>query len=91
MRNVTLRYANWGVFVEQSVRADAPRGNVIDGFTLEDSEIAYMDTLAIRLIDWWENNAAPDAFTRSGVSNTVIRNNEMHHLGFRTDRGQRRW
>lgn len=83
--NATLRYANWGVYIEQSVRADAPPGNVIDGFTLEDSEIAYVDSLAIRLIDWWENGADPDSFTRSGVRNTVIRDNEMHHLGFRTD------
>jgi hypothetical protein len=85
VRNVTLRYANWGVYVEQSVRATSPPENVIDGFTLEDSEIAYMDSLAIRLIDWWENGAAADSFTRPGVLNTVIRNNEMHHLGFRTD------
>ncbi len=85
VRNATLRYANWGLYIEQSVRAAAPAQNVIDGFTLEDSEIAYMDTFAIRLIDWWENSAAADAFTRSGIVNTVIRNNEMHHLGFRTD------
>ncbi len=85
VRNATLRYANWGLYLEQSVRATAPPGNVIDGFTLENSKIAYIDTYAIRLIDWWENSAAADAFTRSGIVNTVIRNNEMHHLGFRAD------
>ncbi|MBN1888806.1 MAG: right-handed parallel beta-helix repeat-containing protein [Thermoflexales bacterium] len=85
VRNVTLRYANWGAYIEQSVRTDAPAGNVIDGFRLENSEIAYVDTYAIRLIDWWENSAAADSFTRPGVINTVIRHNEMHHLGFRTD------
>ncbi len=85
VRHATLRYANWGVYLEQGVQATAPPGNSIDGFTLENSEIAYMDTYAIRLIDWWENNAAADAFTRSGIVNTIIRNNEMHHLGFRTD------
>ena len=85
VRNATLRYANWGLYIEQSVRAAAPPENIIDGFTLEDSEIAYIDTFAIRLIDWWENGAAADSFTRSGIVNTVIRNNEMHHLGFRTD------
>lgn len=85
VRNATLRYANWGLYIEQSVRATAPPENIIDGFTLEDSEIAYIDTFAIRLIDWWENSAAADSFTRSGIVNTVIRNNEMHHLGFRTD------
>jgi hypothetical protein len=85
LRDLTLRYANWGVYIEQSVSADAPLDNVIDGFTLEGSEIANMDSLAIRLIDWWEDGANPDWFTRSGVRNTTIRNNELHHLGFRTD------
>jgi hypothetical protein len=77
--------ANWGLYIEQSVTADAPPENVIDGFTLEESEVAYMDSLAIRLIDWWENGADPNLFTHSGVLNTTIRNNELHHLGFRTD------
>jgi hypothetical protein len=85
LRNLTLRYANWGVYLEQSVGVDAPQDNAIDGFTLVDSEIAHMDTLAIRLIDWWENSAASESFTRSGILNTTIQNNEMHHLGFRTD------
>ncbi len=85
VRNATLRYANWGVYLEQGVRATAPPDNRIDGFTLENSEIAYIDTYAIRLIDWWEDSSAADSFTRSGIVNTVIRGNEMHHLGFRTD------
>lgn len=85
VRNATLRYANWGVSIEQSVSASSPATNVVDGFTLEDSEIAYIDTLGIRLIHWWENNAAPNSYTRSGVHNTIIRSNEFHHLGFRTD------
>ena len=85
LRRLRLRYANWGVYIEQSVAADAPPGNVIDGFTVEDSEIAYMDSLAIRLIDWWEDGANPDRFSRSGIRNTTIRHNELHHLGFRTD------
>lgn len=85
IRNATLRYANYGVYLHQSVVASAPRGNAIDGFTLENSEIAHIDTHAIRLSDWWENNAAANSFTRSGILNTVIRNNEMHHLGFRAD------
>ena len=85
VRNATLRYANTGVFVEQQLSASVPPGYVIDGFTVENSEIAYMDTHAIRLMDLWENNSAADSFTHSGVLNTIIRNNEMHHLGFRSD------
>jgi len=85
VRNVTLHYANWGVSIEASMNAGVLPGNDVDGFTLENSEIAFMDTNGIRLIDWWENNAAADSFTRSGVLNTVIRNNDLHHLGFRSD------
>ncbi len=85
LHNLVLRYANWGVYIEQSVAAGVSPGSVIDGFTVVDSEIAYMDSLAIRLMDWWEDGANPDRFTRSGVRNTTIRNNELHHLGFRTD------
>jgi hypothetical protein len=85
VRNVTLRYANWGLWVEQSVATGEPLANVVDGFTLEDSEIAYIDTLGIRLSDWWEDGANPNLFTHSGVLNTVIQRNELHHFGFRTD------
>ena len=52
---------------------------------MEGSKIAYMDSQGIRLMDWWEDNASPDLFTRSGVRNTTILNNELHHLGFRSD------
>ncbi len=85
LRNAILRHANRGVRLEQDVRANSNPNNRIDGFLLENSEIAHMDTHAIRLSDWWENDAEPDSFTRSGVLNTVIRSTELHHLGFRSD------
>lgn len=72
--------ANWGVNIQQDVTADAP-DNVIGGFTVEDSEIAYMDTLGIRLLDWWEDGANPERFIHSGIRNTTILYNELHHLG----------
>ena len=85
LRNLLLRYADYGLYIEQDVAADEPAGNVIDGFTLEASEVAYTDSQGIRLIDWWEDGADADSFTHSGIRNTVIRGNEFHHLGFRTD------
>lgn len=85
VRNSLLRYANYGLSVEQDVSASQPASNVIDGFTLEDSTVAYIDSQGIRLIDWWDNGADPDAWVHSGVLNTTIRGNEFHHLGFRTD------
>lgn len=87
VRNVTLRYANHGLWLWQVVRSDSPAENIIYGFTLEDSEISHMDTYAFHLRHWWENNAAADAYTRSGILNTTIRRNEMHHLGFRAEVG----
>lgn len=85
LRNMLVQYANYGVYIEQDVAADESPGNVIDGFTLQDSEIAYIDSQGIRLIDWWEDGANPDSFTHSGIRNTLIQGNEFHHLGFRTD------
>ena len=85
VRNTLLRYANYGLYIEQDVSAAQPVGNVIDGFTLEDSEVASIDSQGIRLIDWWDNGADPDSFSHSGILNTTIRGNEFHHLGFRTD------
>lgn len=85
VRNVTIRYTGWGIYVEHTVSATQPWINITDGLTIEDSEIAYIDNGAIHILDWWEDNAAADSFTHSGVINTVIRNNHLHHLGFRAD------
>jgi hypothetical protein len=85
VRNTLMRYADYGLYIEQDVSAAEPVDHVIDGFTLEDSEVAYIDSQGIRLIDWWENGADPDSFSHSGILNTTIRRNEFHHLGFRTD------
>lgn len=85
VRNSLLRYSNYGLYIEQDVSAAEPAGNVIDGFKLEDSEVAYIDSQGIRLIDWWDNSADPDSWVHSGILNTTIRGNEFHHLGFRTD------
>jgi len=85
VRNVTIRYAGWGVFVEHTVSAAASRKNITKDFTIEDSEIAYIDNEAVHFLYWWGNNAAADSFTHPGIVNTVIRNNHMHHLGFRSD------
>ena len=85
LRNLDLQYANYGVYIEQDVNAGLPAANVIDRFTLENSEVAFIDSQGIRLIDWWDNGADPDSFSHSGILNTAILNNEFHHLGFRTD------
>ena len=84
VRNAILRYANRGVRLFQS--ADGPADNITTGFVLEDSEIAYMDTHGINLYYSWSDGSEPESFTHAGIVNTVIRGNELHHLGFRTDR-----
>lgn len=85
LTNALLRYANSGVILYQFVSGEAPEQYAVDGFWLEDSEIAHMDTTAIGSDFWWPN--APDSkqFTFAGVRNTVFKNNEFHHLGFKSD------
>jgi len=81
VRNATLRYANIGVELGQGTDH---LSNITDGFTLENSEVAQMDSLAIHLNYWWSGGTA-DSFTHAGIVNTVIRNNELYDLGFHSD------
>jgi hypothetical protein len=84
IRNTTIRYANYGVYLEQRAGSNAP--DITNGFVLEDSEIGYVDTYGLYLGYWWDGAPDPAAFTHAGIANTVIRNSELHHLGFRSDR-----
>ncbi len=83
VRNVTIRYVNRGIVLDQG--ADGALDNAINGFTLENSHLAYIDTHALNFNSWWANNSHADSFTHSGIVNAVIRNNEFDHLGFRSD------
>lgn len=83
VRNALLRYANRGVDLRQSI-ADDPM-YITDGFTLEDSEIAYMDTHGVNMQFGWGDGSDSASFTHAGIINTLIRGNELHHLGFRSD------
>ncbi len=83
VQNSTLRYANYGVYLGQG--AGGPADKITDGFELVDSTLAHLDTYAIYLDTWWDHNSQADYFTHSGIVNTSIRNNELHHLGFRSD------
>ena len=46
IRNAILRYDDNGVWLRQYVDPEAPMDCAIDGFTIENSEIAFMDTEA---------------------------------------------
>lgn len=85
VRNVNLRYANYGVVLYQYVSGEAPSSYAVDGFRLEDSEIGYMDAAGIDSTFWWPDAPAPARFSHAGVRNIVIRNNEFHHLGYNAD------
>ena len=85
LSNVTLRYAERGVLLYQYVSGEAPQLYAVDGFLLEGSEIAYMDTVGIYAGFWWPGAPAPDQFSHSGVRNSVFRNNELHHLGYNSE------
>jgi hypothetical protein len=84
LRNLTLRYADQGILLFQYVR-EAPQLYAIDGFLLEGSEVAHMDTAGLDASFWWPNAPNPDEFQHSGIRNSELRNNEFHHLGFNSD------
>lgn len=79
IRNATLRYANFGVAVRHS------GSGVTRDFTLENSEIAHIDTNGLFITEWWDGAPTPTAGWQPSTENIVIRGNEFHHLGFRTD------
>jgi hypothetical protein len=83
VRNEFLSHANQGVVLYQNV-SDDPEA-ITSHFTLEQSEIADMDSDAINLSYSWPNESAANTFTVAGITDTVIRGNQMHDLGFYTD------
>jgi hypothetical protein len=84
LRKLTLRYANRGVMVRQWIRDDTPDTHTTDDFLLEDSEIAYIDTLALDFTQGWAGDS-PEAFFRPALYDTAILRNSIHHIGHRTD------
>jgi hypothetical protein len=84
VRNAILRYVNRGIHLSQG--AGGSSDNVTDGFVVENSEIAYIDTHAINLYYGWDGGSEPESFKHAGIVNTTILGNELHHVGFRTDR-----
>lgn len=76
-----IRYADRGVVLYHYVQGTDSQ-LAIDGFLLEDSEIAYMDTTGFDSYFGWTDAPSPDSFTYAGVRGLHIRNNEFHHLGF---------
>ncbi|MDM8530385.1 hypothetical protein QUF63_04385 [Anaerolineales bacterium HSG25] len=84
LQNMIIRYANRGVWLQQD--ADGEVTDITDGFTLQNSEVAYMDTAALVLQSSWGNGTNDAAqFTHAGIINTVIKDNNMHHLSFRNE------
>jgi len=77
--NSTLRYADYGVVVLQS------GDGVTSDFRLEDSEIAYIDSNALFVSEWWDGAPSPGTGWEPSTRDIVIKGNEMHHLGFRAD------
>ncbi len=85
LKNMALRYADRGIYIYQATDNDST--HVTDGFTLADSKISYMDTAAFTINYVWGTTIGQNTaeFDHAGVINTVIRGNEMHHLGFRNN------
>lgn len=83
LRHLKIRYANSGLFVEHVLAPDTPANIVSRHLLIENSEIAYMDTQAIYMAGWWADGAA---FTHVPLTESTIRNNHIHHIGFYSDR-----
>ncbi len=84
VQDTTIEYADYGVYLFQNV-GDQP-SRVTSHFTLEHSEIAHIDTDAIDLSYTWKDESAPASFTFAGITDTEIRDNQLHDLGFRSDK-----
>ncbi len=79
-----LRYGNKGVYLNQSVLG--PDLFEIQGFLLQGSHIEHMDTKGLSYNYYWGPGFEVDEFTRPGLHDTQILDNEFHHLAFRADR-----
>ncbi len=83
IENVTLQYSNYGLSLFQKVGQNPE--NITSHFTLEGSEIAHIDSDALDLSYAWIDESAAASFSVAGITDTVIRNNQLHDLGFRSD------
>jgi len=83
LKNSRMRYAKHGLYFHQ--KATISEEFKIDGFLLENSLIEYMDNNAVNMFYSWDENDDIEAFIYPGITNTTIRDNEMHHLGFYSD------
>ncbi|HEC84123.1 MAG: hypothetical protein DRR08_19160 [Candidatus Parabeggiatoa sp. nov. 2] len=86
LHNLRVRYANQGLFAEQVLTAVSSADAVIQGLVLENSEIGYMDSEGIYLGSEWDNEADPALFIRAPITNTLIKNNHLHHFNFRSEK-----
>ncbi len=82
IRGSSLHWADIGIVAEQQVEAGSHLDKRIESLLIEDNDIGQMDTWGIKLTQRWTGGDA-DSWTRSGMFDTVIRGNELHHLGFR--------
>ncbi len=87
--NLRVRYANQGLFAEQVLTASSSADSVIQDLVLANTEIGYMDNEGIYLGSQWDNEADPALFIRAPITNTLIKNNELHHFGYRAQ--QEEW
>ncbi len=83
--NSRLRWADKGVTLSQEVHSEERADRSLEGFRLLDSELAHLDTHAITLTQRWDEGSDADAFTRSGMFDTVIARNEIHDVGFNAE------
>jgi hypothetical protein len=82
LQNLRVHYASQGLFAEQVLTSNSSADNVIKDLVLENSEIGYIDNEGVYLGSRWDNDSNPDTLTHAPITNTLFKNNELHHLGF---------
>jgi len=86
-RQLKIHYAQNGLVVQQQPNKNQPDAGMTSGLILEHSEIGYMDSSAILLDSDWILSTVIEPFAQqAAISNTLIRNNEFHHIGFHAQR-----
>lgn len=80
-----LQWANRSISIQQQMESGRHEDKRIEGLEIANNELAYADTQAFKMTYFWEGGADPDLWTRTGIFDTVIRDNLMRDSTYRSE------